>query len=113
MCGCLQFTYSDFKPTKLDSIFEKLGYKEDMLPGLLNGFLEASNYHPDKRKLKKKKNVIIDDDDMSHANYCVHFDVFVSDDNKLKKRLKAVRDKIGFETRILGLDEFIKFIDKL
>ncbi len=102
-----KMTLNDIKNTNIDTIFENLGYKEEMIPGLLNGFLEASNYHPDKNKLKEKKNVIIDGDDMSHANYCVHFDIFVSEDKKLKERLLAVKDKLKFKTEILSLNELL------
>ncbi|MCP4179633.1 MAG: hypothetical protein GY756_17885 [bacterium] len=85
----------------IDKIFKDNGIKDDILPGVLNGFLEASNYHPDSKKLKKKKGVIIDEDDMSHLNYSTCFDYFVTEDTKLINRFNAVKNKLEIETVIL------------
>ena len=103
-----EIKYSDFKATNLESILKKVGLNEEMLPGMLNGFLEASNYYPDKAKLKQKKNVVIDQDDMAHANYCVFFNIFVSNDRRLKQRLSAVQTNLKFMTKIMSFDEFIE-----
>ncbi len=103
----------DFKATELDLLFKKLGHKEEFLPGFMTGFLEASNYHPDKVKLKTKKGEIIDSDDMAHVNYAAFFDYFVTEDKRLSERVKAVKDKMGMKTKILKMNEFIYLIDSL
>ena len=103
----------DFKATELDLLFKKLGHKEEFLPGFMTGFLEASNYHPDKVKLKTKKGEIIDSDDMAHVNYAAFFDYFVTEDKRLSERVKAVKDKMGMKTKILKMNEFIDLIDSL
>ncbi len=109
----IEITTSSVKPTQIDSLFNNFGYNKELLPGLLNGFLEASNYHPDSKKLKNKKGVKIDEDDMSHANYCSFFDYFVTEDSKLRKRLLAVKEKMNIETEIIDMKCFADLLDNL
>ena len=104
---------STVKPTNIDTLFKNLGYQEELLPGLMNGFLEASNYHPDSKKLKKKKGVKIDDDDMSHVNYCTFFDYFITEDTKLIKRISAVKEKLNISTEVLRMDEFVELLKSI
>lgn len=104
---------ADFKVSELDSLFKKLGHKDELLPGFMTGFLEASNYHPDTAKLKKKKGEMIDSDDMSHVNYAAFFDYFITEDRRLLERVKAVKDKMEMKTIILNMNGFIDLINSL
>lgn len=69
-------------------------------------FLELRRFHPD-----KPSQYLSGLHDTTHAIYGAYCDVFVSNDAGLRSKAKAVYSWLGVKSKVLGVTEFIEYLD--
>lgn len=69
-------------------------------------YLETQRYFPD-----RSDNYIASLHDTSHAIYAAYTDIFVTNDHKLARKIKAVYEWLGVKTKVMTRDEFVDFKD--
>lgn len=84
--------------------FNKLEYLIEFLQGVLN----CCGYNRDNKPRKVKSGVY----DTEHAIYATYCDYFVTDDERLAKRLNAIYYFLGLETRCLSFKQWCDKIEE-